>query len=322
MARPIWSGALTFGLITVPVGLYSAVDEHTVRFHQLQRGTSDRIRNRRVNERTGKEVPAEKIVKGYEVDEGRYVLVEPEELDRIAPGRSRNLEVSGFVDLSDIEPVYFATTYYLAPRGKEYQKIYGLLRQALEQTGRAGIGTFVMRGRQYLTAVRAEPKVLVLHLMHWADEIRDPGRALPDLPDQRVGRGKELQSAVELIEALATDWDPGEYRDTYHEKVLELLRAKAEGEEVAEAPEPPPGTDVTDLMAALQQSIDEARSAGRGGAPRKRAGSRRTGLASLNKTELYERAAKAGVPGRSSMSREELIDALGGRKGSGRTKAA
>ncbi len=154
MARAIWTGVITFGLVSVPVGLYTATEDHTVHFHQLQRGTADRIRNKRINERTGKEVDTSDIVKGYEVDEGEYVVVEPDELDEIAPGRSQTIDISDFIDLDQIEPVYFDRTYYIAPRGKEYTKVYELLRAALAEANKVGIATFVMRGKQYLTALR------------------------------------------------------------------------------------------------------------------------------------------------------------------------
>ncbi|MFD9565819.1 Ku protein [Streptomyces sp. NPDC059994] len=181
MARPIWTGILSFGLVSVPVALYTATDSHTIHFHQLQRGTSDRIRNKRVNERTGKEVELDDIVKGFDTGE-EYVLVEPKELDEIAPGRSKSLEVSGFVDLDRVDPIFFDKTYYLGPKGREYTKVYSLLGQALTASNRAGIATFVMRGREYLVAVKAEKGLLALHTLHWADEIRDPHKEIPDLP--------------------------------------------------------------------------------------------------------------------------------------------
>ncbi|MGW7339430.1 non-homologous end joining protein Ku [Streptomyces sp. NPDC054808] len=262
MARAIWTGVITFGLVSVPVGLFTATEDHTVHFHQLQRGTSDRIRNRRVNERTGKEVDAADIVKGYEAGEGEYVVVEPEELDEIAPGRSRTLEITDFVDLDRIEPVYFGRTYYLAPRGKEYLKVYALLRTALAEAGKVGVATFVMRNRQYLTALRAEDRVLLLQTLHWADEVRDPVEELPDLPSERVGRGKELDMALRLVDALSGDWEPARYRDTYREKVRELVRAKAEGQEVAVAEEAPEATNVVDLMEVLRGSLEQAQDSG------------------------------------------------------------
>jgi DNA end-binding protein Ku len=267
MARAIWTGVITFGLVTVPVGLYTATEDHTVHFHQLQRGTSDRIRNRRVNERTGDEVDTSDIVKGFEIGEGEYVIVEPDELDEIAPGRSKTIDISDFVDLGVIEPVYFDRTYYIAPRGKEYTKVYELLRAALAEGNKVGIATFVMRNKQYLTALRAEDKVLVLQTLHWADEVRDPGKELAELPSSRAGRGKELQMALQLVDALTGDWEPKRYHDTYQEKVRELVRAKAEGQEFAAAEAPPEATNVVDLMTVLEGSLKAART-GRGGEKR------------------------------------------------------
>lgn len=338
MARAIWTGVITFGMVSVPIGLYTAIEDHAVHFHQLQRGTADRIRNRRVNERTGREVAAEDIVKGFEVAEGEYVVVEPDELDEIAPGRSRAIDISDFVDVTDIEPVYFDRTYYVAPRGEEYTKVYELLRAALAQSGKVGIATFVMRGRQYLTALRAEDKVLVLQTLHWADEVRDPAKELPELPSRRAGKGKKLDMAIQLIDALDAPWDPHRYRDTYQEKVRELVRAKAEGQEIAAAEEAPQATNVVDLLAVLEGSLDQAQRAGsreRTGARRKKTAGRkavrkpaakgkatgRSELQQLSKAELYQRATEQDVPGRSRMSREELVDALV-RTGRRRKKSA
>ncbi|MDI6516397.1 Ku protein [Streptomyces coelicoflavus] len=329
MARAIWTGVITFGLVSVPVGLYTATEDHTVHFHQLQRGTSDRIRNRRVNERTGKEVGPDDIVKGYEVSEGEYVVVEPEELDEIAPGRSRTLDITDFVDLDRIESVYFGRTYYLAPRGKEYLKVYELLRTALAEAGKVGVATFVMRNRQYLTALRAEDRVLLLQTLHWADEVRDPVEELPELPSDRVGRGKELDMALRLVDALSGDWEPARYHDTFQEKVRELVRAKAEGEEVAVAQEAPAATNVVDLMEVLRGSLEQAKGAGgkrsSSSASRKKAAapsrpsretrpkpSERGELRDLSKAELYRRATEQDIAGRSRMSRRQLVDALSG----------
>ncbi|MFV5996078.1 Ku protein [Streptomyces sp. NPDC056231] len=357
MARAIWTGVITFGLVSVPVGLYTAVGDHTVHFHQLQRGSADRVRNRRVNERTGKEVPAEDIVKGFEAAEGEYVVVEPDELDEIAPGRSRTIDISDFVDLDDIEPVYFDRTYYIAPRGKEYTKVYELLRAALAEAGKAGIATFVMRGKQYLTALRAEDKLLVLQTLHWADEVRDPGQELPELPTGRAGKGKERDMAIQLIDALDAPWDPARYHDTYQEKVRELVRAKAEGQEISAAEEAPQASNVADLMTLLQGSLDQARGAkdqepvaprqkktvarkvrqpetkrktaarkappkaARASATSRGQGRGKSELRQLSKTELYQRATEQDIAGRSKMSREELIDALA-RAGHRRNKSA
>jgi DNA end-binding protein Ku len=356
MARAIWTGVITFGLVTVPVGLFTATEDHTVHFHQLQRGTADRVRNKRVNERTGEDVDTKDIVKGYEVERGEYVVVEPDELDEVAPGRSRTVDITDFVELAEIAPVYFARTYYVAPRGEQYLKVYELLRAALERTGRVGIATFVMRGRQYLTALRAEERVLVLQTLHWADEVRDPGKELPELPTERAGAGKELDMAARLIDTLSAPWDPARYHDTYQEKVRELVRAKAEGQEVAATEEAPEATNVLDLMTALRSSIDRAgggaRTEGRGApekeeqrrapskddrgrgsskAERRRAPSSKGDrgraatkgeLRRLSKAELYRRATDQGVEGRSRMSRDELVEALAGAGRRKKTAAA
>ncbi|MQY34336.1 Non-homologous end joining protein Ku [Streptomyces sp. RB17] len=337
MARPIWTGVLTFGLVTMPVGLYTATEDHTVHFHQLQRGTSDRIRNKRVNERTGKEVDTDRIVKGYEIDEGEYVVVEPQELEEIAPGRSKVIDLAGFVDLHQVEPVYFARTYYVGPRGKEYVKVYELMRSALDRSDKAGIATLIMRGKEYLTALRAQPGVLVLHTLHWADEVRDPADVVPELPARRTkSDSKELRTAEQLIDALTIDWDPTGYHDTYEERVKKLVVAKREGEEVVGEPEPPEATNVIDLMDVLSRSVEQGRSRGRKGgrgkratakepattkkqatarkqaSAKKRAAGRKEAedLGSLSKAELYERASDAGVPGRSKMTRDQLVKAL------------
>ncbi|MEW2389951.1 Ku protein [Streptomyces venezuelae] len=339
MARAIWTGVITFGLVSVPVGLYTAVENHTVHFHQLQRGTSDRIRNRRVNERTGKEVQTEDIVKGYEAAEGEYVVIEPDELDEVAPGRSRTIDISDFVDLDAIDPVYFDRTYYIAPRGKDHIKVYGLLREALAEVGKAGIATFVMRGKQYLTALRADEKVLVLQTLHWADEVRDPDQELPEVPSARAGKGKERDMAIQLIDALDAPWEPAKYHDTYQEKVRELVRAKAEGQEITAAEEAPEATNVVDLMEVLQGSLDRARDGksgkgGKGGKTAKRTNTKaasksaskepsKSGLKELSKSELYQRATEQNIEGRSKMTRDDLIDALSraGRRG-GKKSAA
>ncbi|QPP08785.1 Ku protein [Streptomyces bathyalis] len=319
MARPIWSGVITFGLVTVPVQLFAAVEDHAVHFHQLQRGTGDRVRNRRVNERTGKRVDYDEIVKGYDVGDGEYIVVEPEELEEIAPGRSQVIEVSGFVDLEEVEPAFFSRTYYLAPRSDEYSKVYRLLRTALAESGKAGVATFVMHAREYLVALRARDDVLELHTLHWADEVRDPERELPRLPGRERAGSKELDSARQLIDAMAVDWRPEDYEDTYEKKVRRLVDAKREGKEVVAEQEPPEATNVVDLEDALRRSVDQAgsrkesRPAGRS---RQRSGSGEggRGLSELSKRDLYERATDQGIQGRTRMNRQQLIQALSDRR--------
>ena len=362
MARPVWTGALSFGLVSMPVQLYSATRGHTIHFHQLQRGTTDRVRNRRVNERTGEEVPPEEIVKGLDMGEEEYVVVEPGELEDIAPGRSKALEISGFVDLDEVEPIYFDRTYYLGPKGEEHQKVYALLCAALAESHRAGIATFVMRGKEYLVAVKAEEDILALHTLHWADEVRDPGREVADLPGATKPGASELRTAVQLVETLSIEWNPEDYQDTYQENVRALVEAKQRGERVEKAKEAPESTNVVDLMEVLRASVDDAKSGRRGGGSRRTKGAKgaesarssrasgssrgaessrsgsakssrsqgrspssgRGSLSSLSKGELYERASKAGVRGRSTMSREELMAALSGSAGGkdGQAKAS
>ncbi|WP_431683629.1 Ku protein [Kitasatospora sp. KL5] len=261
MARPVWTGVLTFGLVTVPVALYTATESHTVRFHQLERGTADRVRNRRVNERTGEEVAFGDIVKGFEVEDGEYVVVEPEELEQLSPGRSRTIDISGFVDLAQVDPIFFDRTYYLGPKGSEYTKIYQLLTEVLERSNRAGLAMFSMRGKEYLTAVRAEGGLLELHTMHFADEVRDPRQEIDDLPGGRAKfTGKELAIAEQLVEALAVDWDPEAYQDTFEEQVRKLIEDKQAGRELTLSAGPAPeSTNVIDLMDVLRRSVDTAR---------------------------------------------------------------
>ncbi|MFJ6797344.1 Ku protein [Streptomyces sp. NPDC091268] len=349
MARAIWTGVLTFGLVTVPVGLFTATEDHTVHFHQLQRGTGDRVRYKKVNERTGDEVDNDEIVKGYDLGGGEYVIVEPDELEEIAPGKSQAIEMAGFVDIDQVNPVHLDRTYYIAPQSKEYLKVYDLLRAALEESGKAGIATFTMRGKEYLTALRAQNDILILQIMHWADEIRDPHKELDVLPakGRTKASSRERDTARRLIDALSMDWDPDRFHDTFGERVQALVDAKREGQEIVSEAGPPEATNVVDLMDALQRSVDQARSTrGRSGAekppgelhrlssrrdddtgPKKRQGKqgkpgkKKTGgtrasakdLKSLSKSELYERATKAGIAGRSKMTRDQLLEALGAK---------
>jgi DNA end-binding protein Ku len=255
MARAIWSGSINFGLVSIPVGLYSATEDHTIHFHQFQRGTADRIRYQRINERTGEEVDYADIVKGAEVGGGDYVIVEPDELDAVAPGRSRSIDITSFVDLNEIDPVHFQKTYWLAPAGEEYTRPYGLLLEAMARTNRAGIATFVMRGKEYLTAIRADEEVLALHTLFFADEIRNPTDELENLPDRKPASGKELDMAKTLIESMSGPWHPQDYHDTYTERVERLIDDKRRGQEIVTEAEPPEPTEMSDLLEALQRSV-------------------------------------------------------------------
>jgi len=259
MARPIWTGVISFGLVAVPVGLYSATQEHEVSFHQFQKDTTDRIRYKRVNERTGKEVEYEDIVKGTDVGDGKYVMLDADELDAVAPGRSRSLEIHAFVDMSEIDPIYFQKTYYLAPANDEAKKTYALLRDAMDKSDRAAIGTLVMRGKEYLTAIRPDGDLLVLETMFFADEIRNPREELDRLPGKVKVSPKEMSMAGQLIESMAAPWRPADNRDTYTDRVNDLIDAKKKGAEYEQAEEPPEATNVTDLMEVLRRSVEGAK---------------------------------------------------------------
>ncbi|MGY1439004.1 non-homologous end joining protein Ku [Streptomyces reniochalinae] len=265
MARPVWSGVITFGLVTVPVRMYAATEDHTTHFHQLQRGTNDRVRNKRVNERTGKSVGYDDIVKGYEIADGQYVTVEREELEEIAPGKSQVIDVSGFVEADEVDPVYYVRSYYLSPGDEKYRKPYELLRAALESSAKTGIATFVMHGKEYLVALRAGENVLALHTLHWADEVRDPEEELSELPGRQRSDSKELKTARQLIDSMSTTFHPEDYSDRYEARVRALVQAKAEGEELTPEEGPPEATNVVDLSEALNRSIERARSGKKGG---------------------------------------------------------
>jgi len=258
MARPIWTGAITFGLVSVPVAMYSATHEHEVSFHQFEKDTADRIRYRRVNERTGKEVDYDDIVKGADVGGGEYVMLDADELDSVAPGRSRSLEIDRFVDLDDIDPIYYQKTYYLGPGSEETAKVYGLLRDALTDANRAAIGTLVMRGKEYLAAIRADGDLMVLQTMFFADEVRDPKAEIDGLPRRGAAKKAELSMAQQLIDSMAGPWRPEEFRDTYTDRVNDLIKQKKAGKEITAASPAPEPTNVTDLFEVLRRSVEDA----------------------------------------------------------------
>jgi DNA end-binding protein Ku len=299
MPRAIWTGSISFGLVNVPVGLYSATESKTIHFHQVQEGTGRRIRNKRVAEGTGREVDYEKIVKGYETDDGDLVIVTPEELESVEPTRTRTIEIEDFVEVDQIDPIYYDKTYFLAP-ADETKKPYALLREAMERSGRIAIGRFVMRNKEYLAAIRPMDRALVLQTMHFGDEVRSADDL--DVPGKVKLTDKELKIAGQLIDSLTTDFDPMAYEDRYRQKVADLVRQKATGGDVVIEQEEEPARP-SDLMAALEASlgdIEEART--------RRTRSRELG--NLSKTELQKRAGKAGIEGRSQMSKGELVAAL------------
>lgn len=270
MPRTIWKGALSFGLVNIPVGLYPATSDKSVHFNQFEEGTSDRIRYKKVNERTGKEVPQDRIVRGFDLGGGEYVILNDEELESAEPKKSRQIEISDFVEQGDIDPVYFRSTYYLAPEGDGADKAYALLRRAMEGAGRVAIATLVMRNKEYLVAIRPDDDALALHTMYFSDEVRVPGRELPGLPEDGKLSTRELSMAQLLIESMESEWDPKRFRDTYRDKVEELVEAKRQGHEIViqEGPEP---AKVVDLMEALNASIAAAAGPGAKSSSRRRA---------------------------------------------------
>ncbi len=287
MPRPVWSGSISFGLVSVPVKLFTATENHSISFHQFQRGTGERIQHKRVAESSGDEVPYDDIVKGYEVSSGEHVLLEREELDAIEPGTTRAVEIEDFVDLHEVDPIFFQKTYFVAPAGDEAVRPYELLRRAMDDAERVGIAKFVMRGKQHLAAVRPTGGTLVLETMFFADEVRD--RAAIDefrrFEDVDEPSEREMKMARDLVDSLTTEWEPEAYRDTYREQVLELIERKAQGEDIVVEEDEEP-SEVIDLMAALERSVNEAK------------GRRRSDdLSSLSKDELYDRAQERDIEG-------------------------
>jgi len=260
MPRAIWSGSISFGLVNIPVKLYSAVSRKSVHFNQLDARTNSRVKQKRVSAEDGTEVPYEQIVKGYELASGTYVIITEDELAALDPKALRTIDIDEFVDLSMIDPIFYDSAYYLAP--DKATKPYALLAKAMEETGKVGIAHFVMRTKQYLAAIRPQDGRLMLSTMVYADEINDPQeiKELTDLGDIELP-DRELAMASQLIESLSAEFEPDKFQDTYREAVLELIERKAGGEEViapAAAAEP---DKVVDLMAALEASVAAAKTA-------------------------------------------------------------
>ncbi len=263
MPRAIWSGSISFGLVNIPIKLYNAVARKSVSFHQIDARTGARVKMRRVSAADGTEVPYEQIVKGYELSPEHYVLVDPAELEGLDPEASRTVDIEEFIDLSDIDPVFFDTPYYVAPV-KAAEKPYALLVRAMEEQGKVAIARFVLRTKQYLAALRPKDGKLLLSTMVYADELVPP-EEIPELVslDGVPVSDKELAMAKQLVASLSTEFHPERFRDEYRERVLELIERKAEGEPLVVAAAPADDGAVVDLMAALEASVAEAREARR-----------------------------------------------------------
>ena len=276
MARAIWSGSISFGLLNVPVKLYSAVARRSIGLREIRESDGARIRHRRVAEGTDEEVPYEKIVKAFELSPDRYVPLSKEEMEALAPEKSRAIEVLDFVDLDEIDPIYFDSPYYLGP-AEGAERAYSLLARAMEESGKVAIARFVFRNKEHLAALRPAGGVITLTTMRFADEVVPPSELEDVLPAEQPKVAKrEVEMAEQLIDSLTRSFDPGAYRDEYREQLLALIERKAEGKDVVTAPaaEEPEPTKAPDLMAALEESIAAAQ--GRDmGADRKPAGKQR-----------------------------------------------
>jgi DNA end-binding protein Ku len=259
MARAIWSGAISFGLVNVPVKLYSATSPKTVRFHQISSKTGARIRQKRVDPSTGEEVAFEDIVKGYELSPDRYVLVDPEELDALDPKATKTIDIEEFVDLSEIDPIYYDHSYYLAPTTGG-AKAYRLLLDAMREANKVAIGRIVIRSKQQLCALRPTGDVMTLSTMLFGDEVLAPDRLDElDAVGEAEASQRELAMAQQLIDSLSAEFDPQKFRDDYRDRVLDLIERKAAGEEIAVEPEAEDTGPAPDLMAALEASLAEVR---------------------------------------------------------------
>ncbi len=299
MPRAIWSGSISFGLVNVPVRMYSAIDEQDVRFHMLHSKDDSRIGYEKICKKEDKPGPDDEIVRGYEVSEGEYVYVTDEDLEAAAGETYRTIDIQDFVDVGEVDPIYFERTSYLGP-AEGAEKPYELLVEAMEESGLVAIATYVMRGRQQLGCLRIRDGMIVLEKMFFADEIRPTKDVVP----KKAKAGKqELAMALDLIDRFRGPFEPEKYEDTYRQALLAVIERKRKGQEVhvepaAEREEP------TDLLEALRASV--AAHSGNGKRVRPRDGS----LAELSKSELEKRARKAGIEGRSSMTKAELVEAL------------
>jgi len=261
MARAIWKGSISFGLVNIPVGLYSAETRDEIHFKLLDKKTMSPIHYKRVSEESGKEVAWEEHVRGYEYEKGKFVVLSDEDLKRAAPEATQTIDISDFVDLEDIDPLYFDKPYYLAP-DKKGMKSYALLRETLRRTGKVGIAKVVIRTRQYLSAVVARGDVLTLELLRYAHELRDPSEL--EVPKGKEGVSeRELEMAERLVEGMVEAWDPEKYKDDYRRDLMKMIEERVEAGQLEASPEPAPkparqaGGQVVDLMALLKRSVEE-----------------------------------------------------------------
>src|SRR6476469_4541650 len=304
MARAIWSGTISFGLLNVPVKLYSAVSRKTIRFNELRASDNARVRHKRVAEGTDEEVSYDDIVKGYEITKDRYVTFTPDELAVVDPAKPRTIAIQEFVDIADIDPIYFESPYYLGP-AEGAEKADSLLAEAMHRSGKAAIARFVLRNREHLAAIRAGDNVLTMTTMRFADEVVSPIVLEDALPSEKPKVGKkEVEMAEKLIDSLSDSFDPNEYKDEYREDLLSMIESKAEGQAIAasssEEPEP---TKAPDLMAALEESIAAVRGEDLGqGASEGNGGAKKTAARSSSKSKPKAKSSSSKSSGSRSKS--------------------
>jgi DNA end-binding protein Ku len=291
----IWSGNISFGLVTVPVKLITAVRSKDVRFNQLEEGTGARIRYRRVSEATGEEVPNERIQKGYEISSGQYVVVDQEELEKLTPKASHTIDIQDFVDLEQIDPIYFEQAYYLVP-DRAAERPYRLLIEAMTDLQKVAVGKIVLRAKEHLVAIRPLDGALCIETMRHADEVI-PIESIEEIPrgDDIAPNQKELDMARQLIEALSGEFEPEKYHDEYREQLLEIIEKKAAGEEIVAEPMVEEPAKVVDLMAALEASLARAGKGGAGEAPARpaKAAAKKTKKAGAKKTAKASKSTKS-----------------------------
>jgi len=296
MPRPVWSGSISFGLVNVPVKAFTAVRSHDIHFHQLEKKTGARIRNQKISDKSGKPVEKDDIEMGFEIKEGRHVTFEKGELDELRPESTKAVEVSDFVSLDDIDPIYYDRTYWLAPADKQSAEPYRLLLAAMEDRSRVGVGTVVMRNKQYLTAIRPLDGALAMSTMRFADEVvpRTDIEGLPSGKAKVDAKAKKL--AEQIVDSLTADWDPDQYHDTYTEELRTAIEQKDKRgkDDVVESDEGDDGEDaeVLDLMAALERSVSEAKA--------RRTGSKAKANASTKGSRAKKAPAKKAAPKRAA----------------------
>jgi DNA end-binding protein Ku len=301
MPRPLWSGSISFGLVNAPVRVYSAISEHKLHFTLLHRKDDSPIGYQKICKKEEKPVADDEIVKAFEYRKGEYVYVEDEDFEAAQVEGAKTIDITDFVPYEDVDPIFFAKTYYVGP-AEGAERVYSLLAQAMEDSGLAGVAKFVMRERQHLGVLRVREGVITLEQLYFADEIR-PVKEIKAA--RRKVDKRELEMADRLIDSFRNDWRPEKYKDTYRDELHAVIEAKRKGKEVHVGADVEQGEEMPDLLTALRESVE--RSKGGRGSRRKPRGSR---LDALSKQELDERARKANIRGRSKMSKDELVDAL------------